>query len=66
MIVEVRNNNIDRAMKVMKRKLKDEGIFREMQKHRFYEKPSEKRKRIAREGRTRFRKAEAERLAAQQ
>jgi small subunit ribosomal protein S21 len=63
MIVDVRNNNIDRALKVMKRKLVDEGIYKEMQKHRFYEKPSEKRNRRKREGISRQRKAAAERKA---
>ncbi len=48
MKVEVRNGNIDRALKVLKRKLIDEGVFRELQERRFYEKPSEKRNRLKR------------------
>jgi small subunit ribosomal protein S21 len=43
--VEVRNNNMDRALRVLKRKLIDEGVFRELQERRFYEKPSERRRR---------------------
>lgn len=48
MKVEVRNNNVDRAMQVLKRKLIDEGVFRELQQRRFYEKPSDKKKRLKR------------------
>jgi small subunit ribosomal protein S21 len=45
MRVEVRNNNVDRAMRVLKRKLMEEGVFRALQEKRFYEKPSDKRRR---------------------
>jgi len=38
----VRDNNVDQALKVLKRKMQREGIFREMKRRRFYEKPSEK------------------------
>lgn len=56
MKVEVRKNNVDRAMQVLKRKLISEGVFKELQERRAYEKPSEKRRRkkraaIAREKR---------------
>lgn len=63
MKVEVRNNNVDRAMKVLKRKLTDEGHFKDMQKHRFYEKPSDKRRRKRRAAVGRARREEAERKA---
>jgi ribosomal protein S21 len=42
MKVEVRNNNVERAMQVLKRKLVDEGVFKELQERRFYEKPSDR------------------------
>lgn len=45
MKVEVRNNNVDRAIQVLKRKLIAEGVFKEMQERRFYEKPSDKKRR---------------------
>lgn len=63
MRIEVRNNNVDRALKVLKRKLTDEGVFKDMQKHRFYEKPSDKRRRKKRAAVARARREEAERLA---
>lgn len=48
MEIRVRGNNIEKALRDLKIKLQKEGIFRELKKRRFYEKPSvkEKRKRI--------------------
>ena len=43
--VVVRDNNIDQALKALKKKLQREGVFREMKLRRHYEKPSEKRAR---------------------
>jgi len=43
--VLVRDNNVDQALKVLKKKLQREGLFREMKLRNFYEKPSEKRAR---------------------
>jgi len=46
--IKVLGNNIEKAIKDLKIKLHKEGIFKELKKRRFYEKPSvkEKRKRI--------------------
>lgn len=43
MQVLVRDNNIDQALRVLKKKLQREGVFREMKARRAYEKPSERR-----------------------
>ena len=48
--VFVRDNNIDQALRVMKKKMQREGLFREMKRRQAYEKPSEKRVREKREG----------------
>jgi small subunit ribosomal protein S21 len=40
--VLVRDNNVDQALRVLKKKMQREGVFREMKRRRFYEKPSEK------------------------
>jgi small subunit ribosomal protein S21 len=48
MRVEVRNGNLNRALQLLKRKLIEEGVFREIQERRFYEKPSDKRRRLKR------------------
>jgi small subunit ribosomal protein S21 len=54
--VLVHENNVDRALKVLKRKMQREGVFREMRVHRFYKKPSEKKTRQRAEGIRRRRK----------
>jgi small subunit ribosomal protein S21 len=38
----VRDNNVDQALRILKKKLQREGLFREMKRRRFYEKPSER------------------------
>lgn len=42
MQVLVRDNNVDQALRVLKKKMQREGVFREMKQRRFYEKPSER------------------------
>ena len=56
MEVKVFNGELEKAMKVMKRKLQQEGIFRELKRRRFAEKPSDKRKRKHKEALRRERK----------
>ena len=41
MQVFVRDNNVEQALRVLKKKMQREGVFREMKRRRFYEKPSE-------------------------
>jgi small subunit ribosomal protein S21 len=43
--VLVRDNNIDQALRVLKKKMQREGLFREMKQRRSYEKPSERKNR---------------------
>jgi len=43
MQVLVRDNNVEQALRVLKKKLQREGVFREMKQRRSYEKPSERR-----------------------
>jgi len=40
--VLVRDNNVDQALRFLKKKMQREGIFRELKRRRFYEKPSER------------------------
>jgi small subunit ribosomal protein S21 len=40
--VFVRDNNVDQALRILKKKMQREGVFREMKRKRFYEKPSER------------------------
>lgn len=57
MQVLVRDNNVDQALRVLKKKMQREGVFREMRQRRAYEKPSEKRVREKAEAVRRARKA---------
>ena len=45
MQVLVRDNNIDQALRVLKKKMQREGVFREMKQRKSYEKPSERKNR---------------------
>ena len=56
MQVIVRDNNVDQALKALKKKMQREGIFREMKLRGHYEKPSEKRAREKAEAIRRARK----------
>ena len=60
--VFVRDNNVDQALKVLKKKMQQEGIFREMKLRRSYEKPSERKARESAEAVRRARKLESKRL----
>jgi small subunit ribosomal protein S21 len=54
--VLVRDNNVDQALRVLKKKMQREGVFREMKQRRAYEKPSERRTREKAEAIRRARK----------
>jgi len=54
--VIVRDNNVEQALRVLKKKMQREGIFREIKLRRHFEKPSEKRLREQTEAVRRFRK----------
>ncbi len=60
--VTVRDNNVDQALRALKKKMQREGIFREMKLRRSYEKPSEKRAREQAEAVRRYRKMMRKRL----
>jgi small subunit ribosomal protein S21 len=54
--VRVHENNVERALKIMKRKIQSEGITKEARRKEFFEKPSEKRRRKSAEAEKRHRK----------
>ena len=58
----VRDNNVDQALKALKKKMQREGTFREMKRHVHYEKPSEKRARQKAEAVRRARKLARKRM----
>ena len=59
--VNVRENNVEQALRVLKKKMQREGIFREMKMRKDFEKPSEKRKREKAEAVRRTRKLDRKR-----
>jgi len=60
--VIVRDNNVDQALRVLKKKMQREGVFREMKLRRNYEKPSERRAREKAEAVRRHRKLMRKRM----
>jgi small subunit ribosomal protein S21 len=60
--VAVRENNVDQALRVLKKKMQREGMFREMKNRRNFEKPSERRAREAAESTRRVRKLMRKRM----
>ena len=62
MYVSVRDNNVDQALRVLKKKMRREGMFREMKNRRAYEKPSERKAREMAENTRRVRKLMRKRL----
>lgn len=64
--VVVDGDNVERAIKVLKRKVAQEGIYKELKRRRFYEKPCVKRKRKQREAERRRRKERRRQLKAMQ
>lgn len=59
--VSVRDNNVEQALRALKKKMQREGMFREMKIRRDFEKPSEKRKREKSEAVRRWRKLDRKR-----
>ena len=62
MYLSVRDNNVDQALRVLKKKMQREGMFREMKNRRAYEKPSERKAREMAESTRRVRKLMRKRL----
>ena len=54
--VTVRNNNLEQAMRVLKRKVQKEGIVKEIKMRQYFEKPSAKKRRKKKEGIANYRK----------
>ena len=62
MHVQVRDNDVNQALRALKRKMQREGVFGELKRRRSYEKPSERRVREKAEAVRRYRKAMRKRL----
>jgi small subunit ribosomal protein S21 len=62
MQVFVKDNNMDGALRVLKKRMQREGVFKEMKRRRTYEKPSERRVREKADAVRRYRKAMRKRM----
>ena len=62
MQVSVRDNNVDQALRVLKKKLQSEGVFQQMKLKQHFEKPSEKKAREKAEAIRRARKLARKKL----
>ena len=62
MRVEVRNNNIDGALRVLKKKLQQDGLFNELRRKEYHETKGEKGRRKKAAGRQRWMKENNKRL----
>jgi small subunit ribosomal protein S21 len=56
--IEVRNNNVEKALRLMKRKMKKEGLFQELKDRQHYQKPSEVKRETAKKRLINLKKAE--------
>jgi|TARA_B100001057_G_scaffold209578_1_gene210250 small subunit ribosomal protein S21 len=61
MEVIVRNNNVEKALRVLKRKIKKEGLLVELKERSYYQKPSEKKRLAKKRGIKRALKAQKDR-----
>ena len=64
MAIEIRvfNNNVEKAIRVLKKKMLKEGVIKELKQRRYYEKPSGKKLRLQKENIRRWRKAQKRRM----
>tara|TARA_B000000532_G_scaffold92933_1_gene74470 strand:+ start:56 stop:265 length:210 start_codon:yes stop_codon:yes gene_type:complete len=54
--IEVRNNNVEKALRVLKKKLNKDGQMKELKQRQYYQKPSEIKREKKKEGIRRFKK----------
>ena len=62
MLVKVRNNNVDQAIPVLKKKLQTEGLFNELRNREFHEPRGEKKRRQKAAGKRRAQKEQKKRM----
>ena len=54
--IQVRNGNVEQALRVLKKKLQKDGLLKELKAKQYFEKPSEKKRRKKKEGIANFKK----------
>jgi len=61
--IQVRNGNIEQAMRVLKKKLQKDGLLKSLKDKQYYEKPSAKKRRKKKEGIANFKKQQKKLIA---
>ena len=61
--IEVRNNNVEKALSILKKKIKKDGLMTELRERQYYIKPSERRRLAKKRGIARVAKERAKREA---
>ena len=61
--IQVRNGNVEQALRVMKKKLQKNGVLKELKARQYFEKPSEKKRRKKKEGIANVKKKKAKLLS---
>jgi small subunit ribosomal protein S21 len=56
--IEVRNNNVEKALRLMKKKMKTSGVFQELKDRQYYQKPSEIKREKAKQRMVNIKKAQ--------
>ena len=60
--IQVRNGNLEQALRVLKKKSQKSGILKELKARHYFEKPSEKKRRKKKEGIANYKKKQAKLL----
>ena len=50
LFIDVKNNDVEFALRILKKQVQKSGLLREIRRRRYYEKPSERRRRQKRDG----------------
>lgn len=58
LVIDVKNNDVEFALRILKKQVQKSGLLRELRRRRHYEKPSERRRRQKRDGIKNTRKRE--------
>ena len=61
--IQVRNGNVEQALRVLKKKLQKDGLLKELKMKQYFEKPSEKKRRKKKEGIANFKKKQKKLMA---
>ena len=65
LLIEVRNNNVEKALRILKKKLQEDGLFNELRNREFFMSRGERRRKEKAAGKRRSKKALQKRMLEQ-